>query len=259
MLSPSELDTGTWPARLAGAELWLVDLSAAADLLEAIEVETPRLAGDDQQRVAAVAAAPVRAERRAAYIALRILIERAFGERFRRVAFDRSPNGKPSLPSAPGDFSLSHVPGAALIGLAAQGTIGVDLERARNVLVSDERRRRIEAAAAALAPATALPADRESRFVQSWVRLEAVVKAEGSGIGKVLHRYGVSKRAGGAAPDRPSAPADGPAFAVHDLPLSGGLFAAVAVATGESAPPLYAFPRDSSGLERLLSERRHDR
>ena len=128
---------------------------------------------------------PARRERCTAHIALRVLIERAFGPEWRRVPYHISPEGKPSLPDAAGGFSLSHIPGWALIALAATGPVGVDLERRRPISLSPVRREQLEWAAAALVPQRALPVDAEARFLQAWVRLEAVAKAGGMGLGRL--------------------------------------------------------------------------
>jgi len=250
------------PARFRATELWLVDLRSAAGALENVEALTPRLGPDDEEKIAAISVATVRQERRSAYIALRLLVERAFGSGWRRAPYLRSRSGKPSLPGATGAFSLSHVAGLALIGLSPLATIGVDVERSRPVRISDERRRRIEAAAEALSPAAPLPQAPACRFVQAWVRLEAVAKAEGRGIGPVLARYGVLRGLGGAEPAaslprRPDEAAPGPeavGLEIHDLRLGEGLFGAVAMTPGQGAPALLDLPHDSAGLDRLLAE-----
>jgi 4'-phosphopantetheinyl transferase len=81
-------------------------------------------------------------------------------------------------------FSLSHARGVALIGLTPAGTIGVDVERTREVRIAAERRAAIEAAGAALG--ASLAGDGNTRFLHAWVRLEAYAKADGCGIGRLL-------------------------------------------------------------------------
>jgi phosphopantetheinyl transferase len=211
------------------AELWCVDLLAAAEALHALEARTPRLAPLDEVRAAAFSDAEVREEWRAAHIALRLLIERAAGPQWRRVTFDRERRGKPHLDGAPLAFSLSHAPGVALIGLARRGSIGVDVERARPVRVDAARRARIIEAAAALGEAP-LPDDDNARFLQAWVRLEAYAKADGCGIGRLLTQLGILGAAGAEGPgDRAralrSVLAPG---SFYDLDLGAGIYAAVA-------------------------------
>ena len=60
-------------------ELWLVDLQAAAPALEALERQIPRLSADDRTRAGRLHDRGERRQRLAAYIALRIAIERIGG------------------------------------------------------------------------------------------------------------------------------------------------------------------------------------
>ena len=158
--------------------------------LHTLEERTPRLSAADRARAADLSDLTVRAEWVATHIALRLLIERAAGTQWRRATFMRSERGKPHLDGAPLAFSISHAPGLALIGLAPGGSIGVDVERTRRVRVGEARRARIEAAGAALSNEP-LPAEGSARFLQAWVRLEAVAKADGCGIGRLLTRLGI--------------------------------------------------------------------
>jgi 4'-phosphopantetheinyl transferase len=229
-------------------ELWLVDLATAADALAAVEVATPRLSPGDETKIARISDASTRRERHAAHVALRILVERAFGPAWRGVPYAVSAAGKPSLAGTEGAFSLSHVPGLALIGLARRGAIGVDVERLRPLRLSDERRERIERAALDLAHGAPLPDAPQRRSLQAWVRIEAAAKADGCGVGPLLTRLGVARSA--RSGDGPAAPMP---FAVHDIGLGEGLAAAVALSAGSEAPAPRVFPGDGAGIERLLN------
>lgn len=222
-------------------ELWCVDLAASASALHAIEASTPRLSEAETHRAAALSDPATREEWLAAHIALRLLIERACGTEWRRIAFAYEERGKPVLDGASIGFSLSHAPGLALIGIAPQGIIGVDIERARTVRIDPARRARIREAGAVLAPAP-LPATDDEAFLQAWVRLEAFAKAEGCGIGRLLTRLGIlgagAREARSVADMRARAAAlhaESPVQAVHDLQLGAGVYAAVACSG--SAPP----------------------
>lgn len=184
-------------------------------------------------------------ERRAAHIALRVLIERAFGAAGRGVAYAVSPKGKLSLPGLSGGFSLSHIPGWALIGLAPREPIGVDLERRRPITMSADRQGAIERAAEILAVQT-LPVEPEARFLQAWVRLEAVSKAEGTGLGPLLTRLGITRSGLGT-----NAPAGFDRYTVYDLDAGEGRFAAVALGAGEQLPRLHFFPATPEKIEVL--------
>ncbi len=193
----------------------------------------------------------------ATHVALRLVLERCLGTDWRGVALQRRPNARPHLGNAPVAFSLSHVPGMALIALTPKGDIGVDLERARAVRVRPPRRGAIEAAGAALSTGRPLPDEPDARFLQAWVRLEAFAKGEGCGIGRLLTRLGI---VGGRdiAPATlletvAAAQAEANASAVHDLVLGAGLFAAVALAPGQPVPRLRWLPTRIDGLEKLLN------
>ena len=99
-------------------ELWLVDLQAAAPALEALERQIPRLSADDRTRAGRLHDSGERRQRLAAYIALRIVIERIGGVEVRQRAFLRSPGERPHLGEAAPTFSLSHSGGLALLGVA---------------------------------------------------------------------------------------------------------------------------------------------
>ncbi len=239
------------------SEIWGVDLAAATAPLQTIEQRTPRLCSADRARAAGFSDASVRDEWLATHTALRLLIERAAGVRWRGATFYRAERGKPHLNGAPLAFSLSHAPGVALIGLAPLGSIGVDVELTRRVRLGEARRARIEEAGAALSAAP-LPDEGEARFLQAWVRLEAFAKAEGCGIGRLLTRLGIL---GASAADRGAqqsarALADAmlgasPAPTVRDLQLGEGVYAAAVFAGAPPTSNVAWLPTSVEGLEKL--------
>ncbi|HEY5830087.1 MAG TPA: phosphopantetheinyl transferase, partial [Hyphomicrobiaceae bacterium] len=176
-------------------ELWLVDLDRAAPALEALERETPRLGPDDRARAMRGADAHERRHRLAAYMALRILLERACGPAIRGRKLLRGPSGKPHLgPDAPG-FSLAHIDGLALIAMAPVGAVGVDLERPRRLHVSSRRRDEILAVGVGLGgplgTRTSHDPHEEEALLRAWCRLEAFAKAHGGGISHLLTEIGI--------------------------------------------------------------------
>ncbi len=240
-------------------ELWCVDLVAGAPALHAIERGTPRLSPADHARAAAFSDADVRAEWLATHIALRLLIERAAGRQWRCISFDRSERGKPHLGGTQLAFSLSHVPGLALIGLAPRGAIGVDIERTRPVRIGEPRRARIEDAGAALI-AGPLPSEGNARFLQAWVRLEAYAKADGCGIGRLLTRLGIlGTRAAGLAEQTgvreivAKLVRESPDAVANDLQLGDGIYAAAVCAGTEPPAEVAWLPSSVEGLEKLTA------
>lgn len=235
-----------------------MDVRAAARALDEIERARPRLSPDETAQAAAIKDRASAAEWRAAHIALRVLLERAVGDAWRAVPFTRTAHGKPRLERAPVAFSLAHAPGVALIGIAAGGEIGIDLEATRTVHMAAARRAPIEAAAAALSADEPLPETETARFLQAWVRLEAWAKADGCGIGRLLTRLSILGDHGNlscaAAHARAIAvQAEKPRMGLRDLALGEGLFAAVAVQPAGPLPAVRRLPASTSGLAALLA------
>ncbi|MDQ8698281.1 hypothetical protein [Hyphomicrobium sp. LHD-15] len=239
-------------------ELWLVNLDRSEAALEGLEAATPRLSDDVRTRLAAVRNDGVRRERRLAHIALRILLERKLGTGMRNAPFVLSATGKPSLAGADTSFSLAHTKHLALIGITAGGPLGVDIERTRSVWMPDARRAPIEAEAVALAAGAPLQgADADERFLRAWVRIEAVAKAHGTGVGPMLERLRPGKEGrsavdGGVADRGEGAPAELPSVVAHDVPAGDGIFAAIALPTGALPPSLRMLPETAAAIEALL-------
>src|SRR5262249_60202312 len=92
-------------------------------------------------------------------------------------------------------FSLAHAEDWALIGVARGNEIGVDLEVVRSVALAPLRRQHILRAAAVLSPMPLIEAPADAAFIQAWVRLEALAKASGEGLGRTLTGRGVGHAA----------------------------------------------------------------
>ena len=112
----------------------------------------PRLSADDVVRVEKLAHDPERQQLwRASRIATRIVIERAAGRAYRNIDFAIARNGRPYLGEGPPYFNVSHSGDAALIAVSNAVPIGIDLEEVRGLTMTEDRRRRVIAAAARLA------------------------------------------------------------------------------------------------------------
>jgi len=237
---------------MANTELWRVDLEKAGAALESMERDVPRLSGDELRRLGVIVSEDVRRERRLTYVALRILLERRIGPAARQADFARSPSGKPALADGAVAFSLAHTQGLALIALGAD-PIGVDVERVRDVRIPEDRRGPIENEAVALAVGAPLPGrDADQRFLAAWVRIEAAAKAWGTGVGPALERLRperLQSRRETGAQDAAARP-----IVVHDVVVADGVFAAIALAPGETPPPLRALPEHASAIAALLTE-----
>ena len=241
-------------------ELWLVDLERTAPALEALESVAPRLSAEDRARAHRIGDLRERRHRLAAYMALRVVLERIAGRPVRGATFVRPTGGKPHLSGEKVAFSLSHSERFALVGVTRRGEIGVDLEEARGVRMSARRLWLIAAAGNGLGSTPLAAGDNEKAFLQAWSRLEAFAKARGSGLARLLADVGVrGSRGRTASPARVEAAARRAAgeagLKVRDLELPHGLHGAVALSRQVVAPRVQAFPVEGAAIGRLLVSR----
>lgn len=239
---------------LSPPELWLIELDRSEAALESLEKATPRLSDDIRNRLAAISNDEARRERRLAHIALRILLERKLGPGIRNIPFVVSASGKPSLANSDASFSLAHTKHLALIGVGNGSLLGVDIERKRSVWMPEARRVPIEAEAVSLAAGVPLEGtDPDERFLRAWVRIEAVAKARGTGVGPLLERLRPGKGDRREVADLGHAPTRSLRVVAHDVPANeGAFFAAVALPAGASPPSLRTLPETAAAIETLL-------
>jgi 4'-phosphopantetheinyl transferase len=231
-----------WAVDLAGGAGWLVEFSERHDFT-----------------TAAGARGAADRERTAARIALRLILAGYVGAEVAGRPFALSPAGKPSLAPGPGGerpdvhFNLAHCESTALVAVSREGPVGVDIEAERHPRISDQRRSRLIDAARAVAPRDDLPdGPPEACFLQAWVRLEALAKATGEGLGALLGRLDEVIAAS------PATAADGAGIIVRDAPIDGhGLWAAVAGASPALAhgpPPIVTWlPLEDAWLQNWVS------
>ena len=173
--------------------VWRADLEAVSDDLLGL------LCAEERAR-----AGRIRRERKRqvwgrAHGLLRALLGRYLRMDPRTLRFSTGAHGKPALledargpiaaarsmpPRAPQlSFNLSHSGQLALYAFTATGAVGVDVELARRSI--DE----VAIAARTFGPAEARrleglePAMREQEFLRAWVRTEAALKWQGTGLG----------------------------------------------------------------------------
>jgi 4'-phosphopantetheinyl transferase len=238
--------------RPPGLTIRLLDLDHLGSALERVETEK-RLLSPDERAWPPGLRPEILGRRRAARIALRLILSDAGVDAARGGPFAYEPGGKPSIAGGPA-FSLSHSDQHALIAVSASGPVGVDLERTRSTAIEIRRRALIEAAGLALAGPRANDAD---RLLAAWTRLEALAKALGLGMGRLLAMLGITARgtAGLAAEGAASAAlriaADG-GLAVAALPLPPRLFGAVAVPRGSISDAPAVIPLLREDVERHI-------
>lgn len=120
------------------------------------------------------------ATREEARAALQALLDRAAG---RPVTIGRRPEGKPYAPAAPNlKFNLSHSRGKALVAVAEDIELGVDIERLRPMPDLARVAERFLPPGDAEALAEMAEPDREREFFRRWTRAEALWKATGLGL-----------------------------------------------------------------------------
>lgn len=232
-------------------EVVYVDLPAVRQLLDNEERATPRLSADEEQRAAEMTARTGPHHWRTSRIALRMMLERWAGPSVRSRPYATEAKGRPYLPDVPVHFSLSHTDDAALIAVSGQ-MIGVDLEAQRAIKMSRERQDRLLTAAArysAVCDIGDAAGARGGTVLRAWVRLEAVAKATGRGIGNMLTEHGVvgARLRVGEVPTAS-------ALDVQDLAVPAGYFAAIAAAHLPEALNVEAFPRDAAALADFLRQ-----
>jgi 4'-phosphopantetheinyl transferase len=163
-------------------DVWLVALDRAQPhnpLSEQERERAARFARDDDGRRWAAARA-----------ALRLLLAAYLDADPHALRFLEGSHGKPALALDSGaaasslHFNLSHSGEVALIAVALDREVGVDVEVPRRRVDHVALARRVlgEEEAERLA-ALADPHERERAFLRAWVRWEAVLKCRGTGIG----------------------------------------------------------------------------
>ena len=176
---------------------------------------------------------------------LRHLLARYCGVEPAAVAFRYASHGKPSLARAAAGgalvtFNLAHSHDRALLAVASEREIGVDLEHARVDLDPLPIARRFFFGAELAAIESAASGSQREAFYRHWVAKEAVLKANGAGLSLPLDSFGVTFDSDGSiarvrAAD-PSALDEG--LIVRMLPLEGQWYGAVA-ADGDGWAPRF--------------------
>jgi 4'-phosphopantetheinyl transferase len=238
--------------RLSRVEVWRTNVEPSDQLADLADIV---LDAEERRRAATFVRPADRREYVTAHLLLRGLLARQLGCSPEQLRLRRAPcpgcggpHGRPELESPAGTgagartqlhFSLSHAGGIVLVALADR-PVGVDVEAWP-----------VETTVSAVAPtlpvaeraaiAAASPRNRPAAFARAWARLEAYLKAVGTGIAVDLSRV-----------DLLAAQASG--WVIEDLPPADGLAAAVAL-----APPAWGEPRSEERLLVLDPRRQRDR
>jgi 4'-phosphopantetheinyl transferase len=147
------------------------------------------LSGDEQERVNRLVSERHRQQFMVAHAVLRVVLSRYCGQRPQELVIQKTSAGKPFLTDSTAiRFNLTHSHGRALIAIAKDREVGIDLEKLRpEVDVVGLAKRFLSGQDQAFIEAAG-PERRHERFLQVWVAREAVFKAAGKGITFPLHR-----------------------------------------------------------------------
>lgn len=222
--------------------LVFVDLARHGEALAVLAYSALLLPPADADRLARMSDAGMRRQRAATQALLRLALAHVAGRDAARATFERSAQGKPILADSSVQFSLSHTEKAALIAIARDHPVGVDIEETRKVRVGDERHAAYTRAAIALGDGALLPGHSDDdRFVAAWTRVEAMAKATGLGLAGLIAAIDLR----GAAASRldpvrldNAIGAGQNRLVSHDLDVGAGLFAALALPRSVAVPPL---------------------
>ncbi len=159
-------------------ELWLLPLAAEDACADAGLL-------DDQERARAARFVFERDRRRfvAAHAGLRRLLGQRTGQAPQALRFELGAYGKPRLRGAARcAFNLSHSGDLALVALAGDGEIGVDLECVKPLRDADALVRQCLSERERLQFHAMPESDRDLAFLRAWTRKEACLKALGTGL-----------------------------------------------------------------------------
>lgn len=171
-----------------------------------------------------------------AHAVLRHLLSRYSDTPAEALRFSTTSAGKPAVEGEkPFHFNLTHSEDRALLGVSQGRELGIDLEKVRTNIEALNISRHYFFGSERDAIEAAPPAERENLFFRYWVAKEAVLKAQGIGLGFPLDRFRVEFLAEGRTArvetfDRaaPGPVALEPGWNVRMLPCEDGWLGAVA-------------------------------
>ena len=181
------------PLGTGEVHVWRVSLDVDADPLR------PLLSPDERQRAARFHRDEHRRRYIAAHGALRLILGAYLDAEPAALAFELGEHGKPSLREPLGaggarvEFNLSHSAELALVAVARDQPVGVDVERWAEVEHLELAERFFSRAERDALRALADVAEHlDAGFFAAWTRKEAYLKATGYGISHGLHHFDVT-------------------------------------------------------------------
>lgn len=211
--------------------VWRVELDQPAAVVDRL---ARRLSADQERRVAGFHSDALRRRFVVAHGALRTILGRYLEADPAALLFQVGPQGKPSLllpdNSRPLHFNLSHAHALALIAVARDHELGVDIERCRPLPYAAAIAERFFSPAERRA-LRALPPERQlAAFYRLWTCKEAYIKACGNGLALPLDQFDVAFEADGAVLARTGDdPSEAARWSLRTLEVAPGYAAALAV------------------------------
>lgn len=177
-------------------DIWRVSLDPAVDSVKLFESS---LSADESQRAARFHFTADRERFIFAHGCLRGILARYLHCEPGQLSFFMGEHGKPALVDKKIDFNLSHSGDYALIAIARDRQVGIDVERVRLERELESIAKRYFSTRE-VSELMALPSEqREAAFFNCWTRKEAYIKAHGLGLSLALDSFDVS-----LAPNEPA-------------------------------------------------------
>ena len=149
------------------------------------------LSEEELQRAARFRFEDDRLRSQVAWGLLRMFLGRVLGKDPRAIEFARNEFQKPFLNNGP-SFNMAHSGDWVLLGVTAEGRLGVDVEAPRPIRDLVDLAATVFSADELDELLTLPEADRMLAFYRGWARKEAFVKAIGGGLSVPLKQFAVS-------------------------------------------------------------------
>jgi len=170
--------------------VWRVSLSAESRALRQCRA---LLSDDERARADRFVVAGDRERFTVARGSLRRLLASYIAVAADALSFAYGAHGKPSLAGKSGlRFNLSHAADSAMIAIAVQREVGIDIEATMRDVDVDGVARKTFSSDECVRLAALAPAERRAAFFRIWTRKEAYVKARGEGFGYPTRSFSVS-------------------------------------------------------------------
>jgi 4'-phosphopantetheinyl transferase len=174
-------------------EVWKLPLQLDPDLQAEL---SPLLSSDEKERAAKFRFALHRGRYICCRALLRLVLADYTGVSPAEIGFEYGAQGKPELikrsAQLPLHFNVSHCEDVAVLAVAREFTVGIDIERIRALRDFDELVNRFFSEPEAQGFAKLSEAMKPEAFFNLWTRKEAWLKATGEGIGHRLREVEVS-------------------------------------------------------------------